>query len=138
MSFTSFSNDQPNKKSFIYNIPVAFRNTKKAAIKCGFSLLLSAQRLSFFLCLDYILTKHEMILVFRVGKFKSSYIHVAGMYLGMTFMGMEHNAELTVFIGKERVVSYSHKCVGTLEARLTHGPSGLSATARPKPYFCDW
>ena len=93
MSFTSFSNDQPNKKSFIYNIPVAFRNTKKAAIKCGFSLLLSAQRLSFFLCLDYILTKHEMILVFRVGKFKSSYIHVAGMYLGMTFMGMEHNAE---------------------------------------------
>ena len=40
------------------------------------------------------------------------------MYLGMTFMGMEHNAELTVFIGKERVVSYSHKCVGTLEKRI--------------------
>ena len=53
-----------------------------------------------------------MILVFRVGKFKSSYIHVARMYLGMTFMGMEHNAERA-----EALVSDAAK-KGNHEARI--------------------
>ena len=83
-----------------------------------------------------------MILVIWVGELQSTYIAHARVHVFLILVGMEHNAELAIHIGKERIVPYSHKRVNTLHERIVvrFNPWAFGAfvIASPKPYLGLW
>ena len=76
-----------------------------------------------------------MVLVIRVGELQSTYIAHARVHVFLVLVGMEHNAELAIHIGKERIVPYSHKRVNTLHERIvvTFNPWAFGVFGNSKP-----